>query len=205
MVIKTARASEGLKRGAPLGIFCFAICKQLCQERIRFFKINITACRLLSVYFPVMCLWSFYGKNVVYSLDPIAIERPIRNLNEIFFWTAINEICEIWLSKREQSKIFEEFKVHDSVHRNNILIYIQKSDITQFILSGNCSTCFGRYQHPSSGAKTTISTASGIFHTVIAICRYRGRDGTGLSVLWVAYATHSTLKPIHCFILVNNT
>jgi hypothetical protein len=26
------------------------------------------------------------------------------------------------------------------------------------------------------------------------MCRYRGRVGTGLSVLWVAYATHSTLK-----------
>jgi hypothetical protein len=26
--------------------------------------------------------------------------------------------------------------------------------------------------------------------------RYRGRVGTGLSVLWVAYATHSTLKPV---------
>ena len=31
-------------------------------------------------------------------------------------------------------------------------------------------------------------------HTVIAICRYRGGVGTGLSVLWVAYATHNTLK-----------
>jgi len=29
--------------------------------------------------------------------------------------------------------------------------------------------------------KTTVTTASGICHTVIAICRYRGRDGTGLS------------------------
>jgi hypothetical protein len=34
----------------------------------------------------------------------------------------------------------------------------------------------------------TVSTASGICHTVTAICRYRGRVGTGLSVLWVAYA-----------------
>jgi hypothetical protein len=34
------------------------------------------------------------------------------------------------------------------------------------------------------------------FHIVTAICRYRGRVGTGLSVLWVAYATHSTLKPV---------
>ena len=50
--------------------------------------------------------------------------------------------------------------------------------------------------HPSSGAHTTVSTASGICHTVTAICRYRGRVGTGLSVLWVAYATHSTLKPV---------
>ena len=48
--------------------------------------------------------------------------------------------------------------------------------------------------HPSSGAHTTVSTASGICHTVTAICRYRGRVGTGVSVLWVAYATHSTLK-----------
>jgi hypothetical protein len=34
------------------------------------------------------------------------------------------------------------------------------------------------------------------FHTVTAICRYRGRVGTSLSVLWVAYANHSTLKPV---------
>jgi hypothetical protein len=27
--------------------------------------------------------------------------------------------------------------------------------------------------------------------------RRNGRVGTGLSVLWVAYATHSTLKPVH--------
>jgi hypothetical protein len=47
---------------------------------------------------------------------------------------------------------------------------------------------------PSTGAHTTVSTASGICHTVTAIWRYRGRVGTGLSVLWVAYATQSTLK-----------
>ena len=40
---------------------------------------------------------------------------------------------------------------------------------------GNCSTCFRWYHHPSSGAKTTVPTASGIYHTVTAICRYRGR------------------------------
>jgi hypothetical protein len=40
---------------------------------------------------------------------------------------------------------------------------------------------------------TAVSTASGICHTITAICRYRGRVGTGLSVLWVVYVTHSTL------------
>jgi len=50
-----------------------------------------------------------------------------------------------------------------------------KCNVTQFILSGNCSTCFGWYHHPLSGAQTTISTASGICHTVTTTCRYSGR------------------------------
>jgi hypothetical protein len=40
---------------------------------------------------------------------------------------------------------------------------------------------------PSSGAHTTVSTASVICHTVTAICRYRGSVGTGLIV-------HSTVR-----------
>jgi hypothetical protein len=54
----------------------------------------------------------------------------------------------------------------------------------------------GTSTHHQEGAHTTVSTASGICHTVSAICRYRGRVGTGLNVLWVAYATHSTLNPV---------
>ena len=57
-------------------------------------------------------------------------------------------------------------------------IYPTRCNVTRFILSGNCSTCFGWYHHPSSGAQTTVSTASGICHTVIATCRYHGRVGT---------------------------
>ena len=72
---------------------------------------------------------------------------------------------------------------------NSIPIYVyiqQDATLHSLFISGNCSTCFGWYFHPSSGAHTTLSTASGICHTVTAICRYRGRVGTGLSVLWVA-------------------
>jgi hypothetical protein len=82
---------------------------------------------------------------------------------------------------------------------NSIPVYSyiqQDTTLHSLFISGNCSTCFGWYFHPSSGAHTTVSTASGICHTVTAICRYRGRVATGLSVLWVAYATHSTLTPV---------
>jgi hypothetical protein len=75
----------------------------------------------------------------------------------------------------------------------NIIIYIQKCNVTLFILSENCSTCFGWYHHPSSVTQITVSTVSGICHTVTAICRYSGRVGTSLSVLWVAYANCSTI------------
>jgi hypothetical protein len=51
-------------------------------------------------------------------------------------------------------------------------IYPTRRNGTQFILSGNCSTCFGCYHHPSSRAQTTVSTASGICQTVTATCRY---------------------------------
>jgi hypothetical protein len=72
-------------------------------------------------------------------------------------------------------------------------VYIQQdATLHSLFISGNFSTCFGWYFHPSSETHTTVSTASGICHTVTAICRYRGRVGTSLSVLWMAYATHST-------------
>jgi hypothetical protein len=86
-------------------------------------------------------------------------------------------------------------------------IYPTRCNVTQFILFGNYSTCFGWYHHPSSGEQTTVSTASGICYTIAAICRYHGRVGTGLSMLWVVHISHSTLKPVawpnhdqqHCY------
>jgi len=36
--------------------------------------------------------------------------------------------------------------------------------------------------------KTTVTTASGNRYTGTVVCCYRGRVGTGLSVLWVVYA-----------------
>ena len=95
------------------------------------------------------------------------------------------------------ASIFWRFNFYGSLHRKYFPIYIQQDAMLHSLyITGNCSTCFGWFFHPSSGANTIVSTASGICHNVTAICRYRGRDGTGLSVLWVAYATQSTLKPV---------
>jgi hypothetical protein len=76
-------------------------------------------------------------------------------------------------------KSFRKFNVYGSVHRKYIPIYIQH-DATWYSLfiSGNCSTCFGWFLLPSSGAHTTVSTASVICHTVTAICRYSGGIST---------------------------
>jgi hypothetical protein len=48
---------------------------------------------------------------------------------------------------------------------NSIPIYVyiqQDAKLNSLFVSGNCSTCFGWYFHPSSGAHTTVSTTSGI-------------------------------------------
>ena len=83
------------------------------------------------------------------------------------------------------------------MHRKYIPIYIQQYATSHnLFISGNCSTYLGWYLHSSSGVHTTVSTASGISHTFTVTSRYRGRFGTGLSVLWLTCVTHSTLKPV---------
>ena len=55
------------------------------------------------------------------------------------------------------------------MHCNNILRHNSQQDahVTEFILSDNYSTCFGRYYHPSSEAQATVNTASGNRYTVL--------------------------------------
>jgi len=61
------------------------------------------------------------------------------------------------------------------VNRKYIPIYIQQdATLHSLFVYGNCSTCFGWYLHPSSGAHTTVFTASVICHGVTntRCCRY---------------------------------
>jgi hypothetical protein len=62
-----------------------------------------------------------------------------------------------------------------SATKKKIYIYIQQdATLNSLFISGNCSTCFGWYLHPSSEAHTTVSTACGICQSVTATCRYSG-------------------------------
>jgi hypothetical protein len=74
--------------------------------------------------------------------------------------------------------------ISNKMQRYTVYLYLE----TALHVSGGTST--------HNQERKQLSTASGICHTVTAICRYRGRVRTGLSMLWVAYATHSTLKPV---------
>ena len=55
------------------------------------------------------------------------------------------------------------------IHRNNILLYKSPHDaqVTEAILSDNCSTCFGHHQQPSPGAQANVTTASGNRYTIL--------------------------------------
>jgi len=60
------------------------------------------------------------------------------------------------------------FYVRGTMHRNsNVNNCPTRCNYTQFILSVNCSTCFGWFLHTSSGAQITVSTASGTGQTLL--------------------------------------
>jgi hypothetical protein len=99
-------------------------------------------------------------------------------------------MCSLHVSLKPLTFILLMWRIGRAPNSIPIYSYIQQDAASHSLfISGNCSTCFGWYFHPSSGAHTTVSTASGICYTVTDIWRYRGRVGTGLSVLWVAYTT----------------
>ena len=72
-----------------------------------------------------------------------------------------------------------------------IIIIQQDATIYSLFISVNCSTCFGRYLHPSSGAHITVSTVPGINETVTVTCRERDWLGTQHSSQPVTLTTGS--------------
>ena len=61
-----------------------------------------------------------------------------------------------------------------------LILVPQDAAMYSLFISANCSTCFGWYTHPSSGAHVTVSTASVISKTVTTTCRERDWSGTAV-------------------------
>jgi hypothetical protein len=58
--------------------------------------------------------------------------------------------------------LFIEFYIHGSMHRESNSVTVQQdATYSVYYISVGSSTCF-KCRHPSSGARTTVITASGI-------------------------------------------
>jgi len=64
---------------------------------------------------------------------------------------------------------FKGLNTHGSLHRNNIPTQKSQQDahVTEFILSVDCSTCFGYIITHLQEHKTTVTTASGNRYIVL--------------------------------------
>jgi len=131
--------------------------------------------------YTVYCLWKLL--YMFRAVPPSIIRRAYNCIYSI--WYLSHRYCYLPLTLH--SSLYPETALHVSGgtsthHQERIQLYLQHlvfvtplllpaANVTQFIVSGNCSTCFRWYLHPSSGAHKTVSTASGICHTVTATCR----------------------------------
>jgi len=115
----------------------------------------------------------------------------IRSANNCIYsiWYLLDRYCYLQLDAALHSIFYPKTAQHvsdgtSSHHQERNQLYLQhlvfvrplllpatRCSFTQFILSGNCCICFGWYLLPSSGAQTTVSTASGICQTVTATHR----------------------------------
>jgi len=87
-------------------------------------------------------------------------------------------ICLQWPESYGQRKGPTFLCSMDRASYNMAIIIQQDATIYSLFKPVNCSTCFGWYLHPSSGAHNTVSTVSGISKTVTATCRERDWAGT---------------------------
>jgi hypothetical protein len=71
--------------------------------------------------------------------------------------------------QQARSKHVEAYYLNKSIE--NILEHKSQRDahVTEFILSDNCYTCFGRHYHLFQQHKTTVTTASGNL-VIVVLC-----------------------------------
>jgi hypothetical protein len=156
--------------------FAFGLCKQTCPVlstrvlKLKFFASPLPDILLIMPFIRV--------RTGIISQDcqvsgPRLFQRP--TMPRLDRWDEdLKELGKCHCVTLPSSAVHNQPTALSGVLKNWIFysnIYPTKCNVTRFILSGNCSKCFGWYHYPSSGAQTTVSTASGICHTVTATCR----------------------------------
>ena len=93
--------------------------------------------------------------------------------------SAYNCIYSIWYLSHRYCCLPLSWKRWNSPthHQERIELYLQHLVFVTPLLLPAAIVEELELSHPSSGAHTTVSTASGICHTFTAACRYRGRVG----------------------------
>ena len=137
-------------------------------------------------------LWNFYSTSCYFLLigsthSPLhpTLEHPKKvSIPEyeipIFTHTHIKQHQNYYIPMYKVVQIWQGLirLVYTQISPGHIwtTLYIkQVATLHNLFISVNCSTCVGWYLHPSSGAHTSVSTASGTCQTVTATCRYSGR------------------------------
>ena len=80
----------------------------------------------------------------------------------------VKEITPLYFKWMKYSSNPLNFLLYNTKICNNILIQKSQQDahVTEFILSDDCSTCFGRHYHPSSGAQNNCNYSIMCFKSV---------------------------------------
>jgi hypothetical protein len=118
-------------------------------------------------------LSNFYKSILIYI-------QQDATLHSLFYLeTAIHDSGGNTTHYQERKQLYLQhlvFAISLSNFYKSILIYVQQdATLHSLFYLETALHVLGWYHHPSSGAQTTVSTASGICHTVTATCRYSGR------------------------------
>jgi len=129
-----------------------------------------------NVYGSVYCKYIYI---YIYICVCVCIYRNIFTIHgPINVKFILNFFCQHFLFTTQFPKMYLNIILR-SISRccNKMTIFwkVHSATLHSLFMSGNFSTCFGWYIHPSWGAHTTVSTASGICHSVTATYRYSGR------------------------------
>jgi hypothetical protein len=132
-------------------------------------------CQMIGIFWNKK--WKFnilgfvYGNNILiqksqqdYYFPPIVSFKIFHILHYVdWIFVYLITLLHLYAFKCQMIRIFWnmkwKFNIHGSVYPNIILIQKSQQDahVTEFILSDDCSTCFGYHYHPSSGAQNNCN------------------------------------------------